>query len=844
MRRFACLAFGLGLVLWLALAVCAAPGAEHEAPSAGPEAALRQSAAAEALARGQRFWQRIAQSEPPAATNSRSLLAYALTLCQSGLHPERLERLFDLAAAMQDRDPRSPNWGNLKWYWRDPGVTDTNAVEFCMQDAATLWIDHREGMPAGARGRLDELLRLGIEGCLRHRVPTDYTNMAILNAGNLIVLGERLDRPDAAAEGRRRLDALCLWTAAFGIHEFCSPTYYGTDLVGLLFLRTNARRQPERDQAAALLELFWTDVALNWFPPAERLAGCHSRSSDYLHGLGGLDWHLWIQGWLTSKSPGQAERLEPYGPEWSPPARLRQLSERIPRLVREHWGILPAECRTHMLYPDVTLSCCGAGYGEQDVPLAVDLPGSREQPRCYFIADGREDPYGKAPYDTGAAKHRKALHLTPFWAGAQRTCDAIGLALYRNKDWSALQVFHLQSHFVLRRGDCVWLGDDRLPAAALPSPPSAFRLPPSAPPSPLSAFRPPPSPLPLPPSAFRLSTPLVIRYGTAAVGVRLLWARTADGKAAPATLVDDDPTAGWVRLSVDHGFCPRPEKPPGTPAAAGIEKSGSAAAAPGPVPAAGAAFWVRVGTGLATQRDFDAWRTRFQAARPRTVQVAAAQTCIEVPGQDGPLRITVEPPLDRGGRVRICPEPCRGPIELDSQEIGRPLLAAVEPLRSAPPGANPLEPIRVPVDKPVSCPAASGLVLPGMATFADPAAPAGRYVCQPAGPIAGPNGSVSWLLEVQRAGRYWLWARLRSPDREPHSFYVSLLDSEGWLGASRIWQLPPHSGWQWEPLRPRDSQDPVALDLPAGPCRLHLRTRQPGAALDRLMLTPNASDVP
>ena len=239
-----------------------------KSPSAGPDAALRQSAETEALARGQRFWLRIAQSQPPPATNSRSLLAYALTLCRSHVHPERLERLFDLAAAMQDRDPRSPDWGNLKWYWRDPGVTDTNAVEFCVQDAATLWIDDRDGMPAPARRRLDELVRLGIEGCLRHRVPTGYTNMAILNAANLIVLGERFQRPDAAEEGRRRLNALCLWTATFGIHEFASPTYYGTDLVGLLFLHTHARRKIERDQAAALLELFWTDVALNWFPPA------------------------------------------------------------------------------------------------------------------------------------------------------------------------------------------------------------------------------------------------------------------------------------------------------------------------------------------------------------------------------------------------------------------------------------------------------------------------------------------------------------------------------------------------------------------------------------------------
>ncbi len=43
-------------------------------------------------------------------------------------------------------------------------------------------------------------------------------DIAILNAGNLIALGELLDRPEAAEEGYRRLEAICLWTWAFGTH--------------------------------------------------------------------------------------------------------------------------------------------------------------------------------------------------------------------------------------------------------------------------------------------------------------------------------------------------------------------------------------------------------------------------------------------------------------------------------------------------------------------------------------------------------------------------------------------------------------------------------------------------
>ena len=475
------------------------------------------------------------------------MLGTALALGEARVHPERLERLFALTRQMQDRDPQSKNWGNLRWYWRDAAVTDTNAVEFCMQDALLIHIRHDDWLPPAARKELADLLRLGVEGCLRHRVPTEYTNIAILNAGNLIVLGERFDRDDAAREGYRRLDAICLRTAAYGVHEFCSPTYYGTDLNGLLLIHTYAREQRERQQAAALLRVFWTDIAANWFPAAQRLGGCHSRSYDYLRGLGALDWHFWNQGWLDSPSAGSAERREPWSDEWSPPSSLVEMGRQFPRCVGQHWGILPAESRTNVLYRDIALSCCGAGYGNQDSTLVVDLPGGRELSRCYFIPDGREDPYGKKKYETGSARHPKALHLQPFWAGVQRSGDALGLVIYRGRDLAAAEVFHLQSHFVLRRTADIWLNGKRL---TMPTG---------------TAEKPAEVPIPVGGS-------LVLRYGGAAVGIRVPWRYVGQvanlpekqqvanlpekrqiGNLPHVSLVDDGNAWHCLRLTVDHG---------------------------------------------------------------------------------------------------------------------------------------------------------------------------------------------------------------------------------------------------------------------------------------------------
>ena len=160
-----------------------------------------------------------------------------------------------------------------------------------------------------------------------------------MNAGNLIVSGEELGREEVAAEGRRRLQAIRAWTAAYGTHEFCSPTYYCVDISGLQFIVDNARLRSAKEQALALLELLWTDIAANWFQPARRLAGCHSRSYDYVSGRGSLDRHLRARGWLNPEGQGKVDvGVEPYRDAWQPPPSLRRMADRFPRLVRQSWG--------------------------------------------------------------------------------------------------------------------------------------------------------------------------------------------------------------------------------------------------------------------------------------------------------------------------------------------------------------------------------------------------------------------------------------------------------------------------------------------------------------------------
>src|SRR5689334_2994517 len=88
------------------------------------------------------LWRSFAK--PADSISSRSLFAYALDLCEARQHPDRLDRLFELAAQMQDRDPQSRSFGNFHWYWSETRVQDYNAVDFCMRAGPLLWLKHRD----------------------------------------------------------------------------------------------------------------------------------------------------------------------------------------------------------------------------------------------------------------------------------------------------------------------------------------------------------------------------------------------------------------------------------------------------------------------------------------------------------------------------------------------------------------------------------------------------------------------------------------------------------------------------------------------------------------------------
>ncbi|HWI56956.1 MAG TPA: hypothetical protein VNZ22_07005 [Bacillota bacterium] len=584
---------------------------------------LSPAEAAKTLApANERFWRSCAN--PPEGLSSRTLFAYALVLAEAGEHPERLERLFELASQMQDRDPKSRGYGNFRWYWRDAKVMDYNAVDFCMRGGSLLWLKHREFIPAPARDRLRPILELAAEGCLRHKVKESYSNIALMNAGDLILLGEALGQPTVAAEGYARLDRVFQYTQQAGVHEYVSPTYTGVDLDGLGMIEAFCRQERGRAQARALLELFWTDIALNWFPPAQRLAGAHSRTYDFLRGLGYLDVQLALNGWLKDQPLKELDAIYGVQAKWHPSARTTKLSQQFPRLVRQSWGDQPWHSRTHYLCADITLSSSASSYGgRMDMPLTVDLPGERTAVRCYFLADGRDDPYGKNKIEAGP--HAKAFHLDPLWSAVQRDGEALGLVIYRPKDLPTNAV-HLNSNFVLPLQADEWrVGQRRVKFAGDK-----------------------PLRIPVPPGEV-----VALRRGTAALGLRIAWSRACDGKEATAALVYDGNTFGAVRLVVEHA-------PAGqTPVMGPLNP--------------GAAFWVRIGSGLQGEEAFTRWHDSFSQGRMEAT-TTINRVHVQAAGTQGPLKLEAGAPWSVPGLQE--PPPSRAVLEWEGRDGGKEMLSA------------------------------------------------------------------------------------------------------------------------------------------------------------------------
>ena len=404
-------------------------------------------------------WANLQQTEKR-NTGTRDLFSFVLEIAARGADMRMAQGALDLAKQKREPDPTSKLWGNYAWYWKDAHPEDRNAVEFSMQSASLTWMLYRDRLNEKVRGQLESEIRYAMEGIRRHKVAVSYTNIFLMKTANCIFIGEHLPDEALAKEGYAMLDQWLDHTRQNGIHEYSSPTYTGVDLGSLGLLVKYPRDTAIRAKAEKALRLIWTEIAANWFPSFEGIAGTHSRDYDFLRGHGLLDRYLEKASWLTPEKPPTPDVFVDLS-AWTPPEEIRAITRNVPRFVSQRWGEKPRENSYHYVGHNFTLGSAGAGYGQQDKTLTVNLALGPQAPVVNFAMDERGDPYGQAKVLTSGG-HMKLTHLTPFLMSAQLGSDALLLACQNPQKKPSPFATSLMSNIVFPAAAKPWLVDGPL----------------------------------------------------------------------------------------------------------------------------------------------------------------------------------------------------------------------------------------------------------------------------------------------------------------------------------------------------------------------------------------------
>lgn len=794
------------------------------------------------------------KAEPSPTLGVRSLADQALMAGMAVKHyqdarqplPESLANslahmapVLELAEQMQDVNSESKTFGNFRWYWRTTEVTDQNAVEFFVSHAFPLWAEARDVISSDAKVVLERLLRRSTDGCIRHTVKPDYTNITLFNIVHNIVLGETFERPDAVAEGRKRLAMFLNVLYDHGAFEYVSPTYYAVDIDALQFGYRYISDPEIRETFKILLDYFWTDMALNWYLQGQRLSGAQSRTYDYLRGLGGVDMACGMAGLATAPTGKEGVRLQDglLG-TYAPTPKTLALASVYPRLIEQRWGEETGQWRTTHVTRNMALGTAGASYGSmQDMTLTVDLadfnaiPDKRPDvflPRNYFIADGREDPYGTNRYPTSTAGHMKALHMNPYWAAVQNGGDAIGVVFYPPKSILTNVHTNIQSHFVCRIPDAVFVAGRSVLLTSDTTNPVVIDV---------------------------GNKPVVLQYGSRVIGLRVLWGINQTGATSAVRLVNDHNKNGVWRLTIEQWD--KTATPVETPLAPPTNSRVSVTSSEGLDPYVpkeatlnpdtmshipGAVMWVRIGEGISDAAELQSWATNFAKASVSACSVDSTGYHVSITGKEGPLELKGNSPLETTRSVSYTPAPSPGLLRCNGQEYGKNLLAKVPQLADHQRRLDAVKPIVVHAE-PVVWEAEQGYIAPELIERIDGASK-GRAVRI--------NGACWWTFDVKTQGTYYLWARHIVNDNEHDSVFVEWYryDSNGTKALVRRddWHLgKARSGeprWLWEHQSAGNKKERVSVELSPGRWSLLVKPREFDAMFDQFYLTTDPKQTP
>ena len=397
-------------------------------------------------------------------TSARDLVALALDAVSSGYNPERITQTLEALRDLQDVNPNSRTYGNVFWLVGDTRIVDHNGIEFFTRHAALLWLLYADQLTPAQAEPLRAMLELARTAITRHQVAINYTNIFLMKAWNLVALGEGFQDNTLTVQGQNMLRDWLEYTSKNGITEYLSPTYYAVDIENLALLRNMSSDPTVQKLAQVGLDNLWSDVALHWYAPAERLGGTHSRDYNRLFNLGDINALVLRAGWMLGKSTKYAEdNLGPYEhfafyqPSY---AANSWIYAPLPRYITSRWGERSDQRLSHYLGRNLSIASAEANYHDMDTaPLAINLGSGQNIPVITWTMDGRRDYYGKRYVIETSSGHAKSLHLRPFVSSVQRERDVLFVASGKNDNVDNIA---LESSFILPADAEYWLNESKL----------------------------------------------------------------------------------------------------------------------------------------------------------------------------------------------------------------------------------------------------------------------------------------------------------------------------------------------------------------------------------------------
>jgi hypothetical protein len=129
-----------------------------------------------------------------------------------------------------------------------------------------------------------------------------YTNARLIRDIQMILIGQAVGDTDLYDQGVEYWEEWLDYTRDWGIREYGSTVYYGVDLGALMMGYGYVSDSALRAEFGKALDFFWYDIAANYLPARETIAGSSSREYDWTHNSGPM-YFLRIEGWRTQELP-------------------------------------------------------------------------------------------------------------------------------------------------------------------------------------------------------------------------------------------------------------------------------------------------------------------------------------------------------------------------------------------------------------------------------------------------------------------------------------------------------------------------------------------------------------